>query len=165
MNDFRWMWHNGQRPLLLAVAISIISMTLLGMAFLVANYWPSDEPFAPLMVSDVVINSRVDGVDGPAVHAEDHYNGTITVCNHDDQAHTITFIIQFERLEGPARFVGAASVEFPMRPGCETMVGDSAPLPSAVTPGLWRESTSAVVQKGGQKQTVSFVSEPFEVLP
>lgn len=163
--EIRWMWQNGGRPLVLASAAAILSLTFLGMAFLVANFWPSEPPFAPLTVSDVVINSRVDGVDGPATFVGSHYNGTITICNEGDQAHTITFIIQFERLTGPVRFVGANSVDFPVRPGCETLTGDSAPLPEQVGPGVWRESSSAVVQRGDQKQTVSFVSEPFEVLP
>lgn len=162
--DIHWMWQNGGRPLVLAAAAALLSLTFLGMAFLVANFWPTSEPFAPLSVSNVEINTRVNGIDGPAVLVGSHYNGTITICNHDNRMHTITFVIQFERLTGPMRFVATDSVEFPMQPGCQTMVGDSAPLPRAVTPGLWRESSSAIVQQGDQKQTVSFVSEPFEVV-
>ncbi len=121
--------------------------------------------FAPLTVSDVTINSRVDGLDGPAVRVGDHYNGTITICNDDDEAQAITFVIQLEDLDDSVHFVSLGSVEFPIEPGCETFTGDSAPLPDEITPGLWRESSVAIVQRGAQKQTVSFVSEPFEVVP
>ncbi len=161
----RFMWQNGSRPLVLAIAFAVLAFTLLGVAFLVVSLWPTAEPFAPLSVSDVTIHSRVNGTDGPAVRASQHYNGTITICNHDDEAQTITFVIQFERLTGPVHFVSGGSVEFPVEPGCETLTGDSAPLPDEVSPGQWRESTAAIVQRGDQKQTVSFVSEPFEVVP
>lgn len=160
-----FLWGNGGRPLVLSVAAAVLALTILGISFLVTNFWPKDEPFAPLSISNVTINSRVEGVDGPAVHAAEHYNGTLTICNGDDQTHTITFIIQFERLHGDIHFVSGGSLEFPIEPGCAMLTGDSAPLPEAVTPGQWRESTSATVQRGDQKQTVSFVSEPFEVIP
>jgi hypothetical protein len=163
--DIRWMWQNGGRPLLLASAMAILSLTFLGMAFLVANFWPSESPFAPLAVSNVTINSRIPDRDSPAIRAGQHYNGTITICNNNDEIHTITFVIQLERLGGPVHFVSLGSVEFPIEPGCATLTGDSAPLPEQVGPGVWRESSSAIVQRGDQKQTVSFVSEPFEVLP
>lgn len=121
--------------------------------------------FAPLSVSDVTINSRLDGLDGPAVLVGEHYNGTITICNSDDEEQVITFVIQFERLMGPVHFVSDGSMQFPIGPGCATFTGESfQPLPDEVTPGQWRESTAAVVQRGDQKQTVSFVSEPFEVV-
>lgn len=147
------------------LAALIIAIGLVTAAFCVGNeFAPKVATFAPLSVTDVVINSRLDGVAGPAVELGGHYNGTLTICNDDDRAHTITFVIQFERLSGPIRFVSGGSVEFPMQPGCETLTGDSAPLPNEVTPGLWRESTSAIVQQGDRKQTVSFMSEEFEVV-
>lgn len=149
------------------LAALIIAIGLVTAAVCVGNELGAaqPEPFAPLMVSDVMINSRVDGIEGPAVRAGEHYNGTLTICNDDDEAQTITFVIQFERLTGPVRFVSAGSVEFPIQPGCETLTGDSAPLPGEVTFGQWREATAAIVQEGDRKQTVSFVSEPFEVVP
>jgi hypothetical protein len=150
--------------LVFAAATTVSSVIVLVVVFLAVAFWPEGEPFAPLSVSDVTINSRVEGIDGPATHVGSHYNGTVTICNNSDDTHVLTFAIQFERLGGPIRFVGADSVEFPMQPGCETLTGDSAPLPDEVIPGLWRESSSAIVQRGDQKQTVSFVSEPFEVL-
>lgn len=162
--SWRFLWRNGGKPLVLAAAYSVIAFTSLAVVFLVVMLWPEAEPFAPLSVSDVTINSRIDGVDGPAVRAGGHYNGTIEICNNNEE-HTITFIIQLERLSGPVRFVSVDSVEFPVQSGCETFTGDSASLPEEVTPGVWRESSSAIVQRGEQKQTVSFVSDPFEVVP
>ncbi len=159
-------WHNGGRGLLLMATFAVCSLLFAGGVRLTTQVWPGQEPFAPLSVSDVTINSRVDGVEGPATHAGEHYNGTLTICNDDDQAQTITFVVQFERLSGPIHFVsGGSPVEFPLEPGCATLTGDSAPLPERVSAGLWRESTAASVQRGEQKQTVSFVSEPFEVVP
>lgn len=158
-------WRNGGRPLVLSGAAAILALTALGMTLLVANLWPTQGPFAPLSVSDVMISSRVEGVDGPATHVAESYKGTITICNDDDRAHTITFIIQWERLSGAVRFVSGGSIEFPVAPGCATVTGESAALPVEVSSGLWRESTAAIVQQGDQKQTVSFVSEPFEVVP
>ncbi len=147
------------------LAALIVAIGFVTAAVCVTNELATEAaPFAPLTVSDVTINSRVDGVDGPAVLAGGHYNGTLTICNADQQQQTITFIIQFERLNGDVHLVPAVSVQFPIEPGCATITGDSAPLPMQVTPGRWREATAAVVQRGDQKQTVSFVSEPFEVL-
>lgn len=165
MNMFLFNWRNGGRPLVLSAAVAILALTMLVMSLLVANFWPTPGLFAPLSVSDVTINSRVDGVDGPATHAGEHYNGTLTICNEDDEMQTITFVIQFERLSGDVHFISGGSVEFPIEPGCATLTGDSAPLPERVRSGLWRESTAAIVQQGDQKQTVSFTSEPFEVVP
>lgn len=154
----QFLWSNGGRPLVLACAAAILAVTALGGVLAVANLWPEQEPFAPLTVSDVTINS-------PIVQVGQHYNGTITICNDDEQAQTITFVIQLERLSGPVHFVSLGSVEFPVEPGCDTLTGDSKPLPDRITPGLWREKSSASVQQGAQKQTVSFVSDPFEVVP
>lgn len=149
-----------------AIALLIVVIGIVTAAVCVGNEFSRQPvPFAPLSISDVTINSRIDGIDGPAVRAGGHYNGTLTICNVDDQQQTITFIIQFERLSGPVRFVPATSVEFPIEPGCSTLTGDSAPLPEEVIPGHWREATAAIVQRGDEKQTVSFVSEPFEVVP
>lgn len=144
-----------------AVLIGAALATLVNTLFLSGD----DPPFTPITVSEVTVNSRVNGVDGPAVHVGEPWNGTVEICNSDDEPQTITFVIQVEKLGGPMRFVDLDPVDFPKEPGCETFTGDSAPLPEEVTPGLWRESSSAVVQRGDQKQTVSFVSEPFEVLP
>lgn len=165
MNVWRHLWRNGGRPLILATVYTLMAFATLVIVFLAVKFWPEEEPFGPITVSDVEILSRVEGVDGPATHAGGHYNGTITICNNNTDTHTLTFIIQFERLGGPVRLVSGGSVEFPKEPGCDTITGDSAPLPEEVTPGLWRESSSAVVQQGKAKQTVSFVSEPFEVIP
>lgn len=161
----RFLWQNGGKGLVLALiffglAVLSVPAVLLGMWL-----WPSEAVFAPLSVSDVTINSRIEGLDGPAVRAGDHYNGTITICNDDEEEQTITFIIQFERLSGSVHFVSGGSVEFPIEPGCATLTGDSAPLPEQVVSGQWRESSSAIVQRGKQKQTVSFVSDAFEVVP
>jgi hypothetical protein len=150
---------------MLSGAAAILALTILGMSFLVVNFWPTEGPFAPLSVSDVEINTRVEGVVGPATYVGKSYKGTITICNNDNRTHTITFIIQWERLSGAVRFVSGGSIEFPMEPGCETLTGESAPLPVEVSSGLWRESTAAIVQRGDRKQTVSFVSEPFQVVP
>lgn len=148
------------------LAVLIVTIGFVTAAVCVSNELTSEAaPFAPLSVSDVTINSRIDGLDGPAVRERMHYNGTLTICNADDQQQTITFIIQFERLNGDIHFVPASSVQFPIEPGCHTLTGDSAPLPIDVTPGRWREATAAVVQRGDEKQTVSFVSEPFDVVP
>lgn len=147
------------------LAALIVAIGIVTAAVCVGNEVTSEAaPFAPLSVSDVTINSRAGGVDGPAVHAGQPYNGTVTICNDDAEAQTITFVIQLERLSGPMRFVSLNSVAFPIEPGCGTFTGDSQPLPPEVTRGLWRESSSAVVQRGDQKQTVSFVSDPFEVV-
>lgn len=165
MKEWLDLWHNGGRGLLGLGVAAILALTILGGVLLVVNFWPTEGTFAPLSVSNVTINSRVEGFDGPATHVGEHYNGTLKICNNDDQTHTITFVIQFERLSGDIHFVSGGSVEFPVEPGCIDATGDSAPLPDMVTPGPWRESTSASVQQGDQRQTVSFVSEPFEVLP
>lgn len=158
MNSLAFLWRNGGRPLVLSVAVGIVAFSFLGVALLATTYWPESAPFAPLTVSDVTINS-------PTVQAGQHYNGTITICNADDQQHTITFIMQLERLEGSVHFVSLGSMEFPVEPGCATLTGDSAALPPTVTPGQWRESSVAVVRQGDQRQSVSFVSDPFEVVP
>ncbi len=158
-------WQNGGKGLVMATAFFAFATLVAAAVLLVTWLWPSEPIFAPLSVSDVTINSRVGGVDGPAVRAGGHYNGTLTICNSDGEPQTITFIIQFERLTEPIHFVPGGSIEFPVDPGCATLTGDSAPLPAEVNDGLWRESTAAVVQRGDQKQTVSFVSDPFEVIP
>lgn len=149
--------------------IALMLMFLAGAVIYAATVWlwPSEPPpiFAPLSVSNVTINSKVEGFGSPAVQVGGHYNGTIEICNSHSEQQTITFIIQVERLSGPVRFVDLSPVDFPKQPGCETFTGDSEPLPIEITPGLWRESSSAIVQQGDQKQTVSFVSEPFEVVP
>ncbi len=160
-----YLWQNGGRLLVFAAATAASSIIVLTVVFLAVTFWPEEGPFEPISVSDVTVNSRINGVEGPAVRAGEHYNGTIEICNTDDQAQTITFIIQVERLSGPVHFVDLDPVDFPKGPGCETLTGDSASLPAEVTPGQWRESSSAVVQEGKRKQTVSFVSEPFEVVP
>ncbi len=150
----------------LGTSILLGFIAALGVFFVVQNTLSSNgPPFAPLSVSDVTINTRVEGADGPAVRAGQHYNGTITICNEDDETQTITFLIQLERLGGPVHFVSFGSVEFRVEPGCATLTGDSAPLPTRVTPGRWRESSVAIVQQGDQRQSVSFVSDAFEVVP
>ncbi len=156
-------WHNGGRLLIFAAATAASSIITLVVVFIAVSLWPEESPFEPISISDVTINSRVGGVDGPAVRVGDHYNGTIEICNSHEDAQTITFIIQLERLSGPVHFVDFGSVEFPKEPGCETFTGDS-PLPVEVDAGQWREVTAAVVQRGAQKQTVSFVSDAFEVV-
>jgi hypothetical protein len=158
-------WNNGGRLLVFAAATAASSVITLAVVFIAVTVWPEEEPFVPVTVSDVTINSRLEGVDGPAVRVGSHYNGTIEICNSDDEPHTITFVIQVERLSGPVHFVDLAPVDFPKQPGCETFTGDSAALPRAVTPGLWRESSSAVIQQGNNRQTISFVSDQFEVVP
>ncbi len=151
----------------LGTSIMLGFIAALGIFFIVQNTLSSNgPPFAPLSVSDVTINTRVEGVAGPAVRAGQHYNGTITLCNEDDEAQTITFVIQLERLFGPVHFVAAGSLQFPVDPGCETLTGDSfEPLPNEVSSGRWRESTAAIVQRGTERQTVSFISDAFEVVP
>jgi hypothetical protein len=161
----RHLWRNGGKGLVLATLFFGVAVGSTVAVLMVAAFWPDEVPFTPLSVSNVTINSRVEGFDGPAVRAGGHYNGTVTICNENDEAHTITFIIQFERLDGPVHFVSGGSLEFPIEPGCDTLTGDSAPLPDRVTPGPWREATSATVQKGDQKQTISFVSDAFQVVP
>ncbi len=154
------------------IAALIVAIGLVTGAVCVSNELLSEPaPFAPLSVSDVTINSRLDGIEGPAVRVGDHYNGTTTICNDNDNEQTITFIISFERLNGvvhrvPAEYPdGGNTTQFPIDPGCHTLTGDSeVPLPPRVTAGQWRETTAAVVQRGDEKQTVSFVSEPFEVV-
>ncbi len=168
MNIMRSVWGRFQEDLSSNVLAALfVALAAVALGVCVGNELASQpEPFAPLAVSDVTINSRVDGVDGPAVRAGEHYNGTVTICNDDDEAQTITFIIQFERLMGPVHFVSDGSLQFPIEPGCDTLTGQSfQPLPDEVTPGQWRESTAAIVQRGDQKQTVSFVSDAFEVVP
>lgn len=163
--EVRHLWQNGGKGLVVATLFFGFAVGSAIAVLLATAFWPSEVPFTPLSVSNVTINSRVEGFDGPAVRAGEHYNGTITICNNNAQPHTITFIIQFERLDGPVRFVSGGSIEFPVEPGCMTVTGDSAPLPDQVTPGPWREATSAMVQEGDRKQTVSFVSDSFEVVP
>ncbi len=164
--DF-WHWLESLRDDLpgsiLAACIVLIGLVIGGVC--IGDALSSrPEPFAPLVISDVTINSRVEGIAGPATRVGQPYNGTLEICNGDDAAQTITFVIQFERLSGPVRFVSLGSVAFPKQPGCETLTGDSAPLPPEVTPGRWRESTAAIVQQGDQKQTVSFVSDAMVVV-
>ncbi len=166
--QFRYHWHNGGRLLFVMAGFTVLSLLFAASVWVNTTLWPTStpEPFMPISVSDVVIESRVEGVDGPATHAGESYKGTITICNNDNRTHTITFIIQWKRLSGAVRFVGGGSIEFPVEPGCITTTGESAALPVKVTAGdLWRESTAAIVQQGDQKQTVSFVSDPFEVVP
>lgn len=161
----RHLWRNGGKGLVLATVFFGVAVGSAIAVLLISAFWPSEAPFSPLSISNVTINSRVEGFDGPTVRRGEHYNGTITICNDNDQTHTITFIIQFERLGEPVHFVSGGSIEFPVEPGCVTLTGDSAPLPDRVTLGLWREATSATVQEGDRKQTVSFVSDGFEVVP
>ncbi len=149
------------------VAILFVAMGAATLGVCVGNELAAQpEVFAPLSISNVTINSRIEGIDGPAVQAGQHYNGTITICNDDDEPQTITFVIQFERLFGPVHFVSDGSLQFPVEPGCETLTGDSfQSLPEEVMSGQWRESTAAIVQRGDQKQTISFKSDAFEVVP
>lgn len=161
----RYLWQNGGKGLVLSALFAGVAIGSLAAVLFATWVWPDEPIFAPLTVSDVTINSRLEGIDGPAVRAGDHYNGTIEICNRDDERQTITFIIQLERLSDPVHFVSFGSVEFPADPGCMTFTGDSAPLPEEVASGLWRESSSAIVQRGDQKQTVAFVSDAFEVVP
>lgn len=159
------LWQNGGRLLVLAAAGAASSIVTLAVVFLAVTLWPEEGPFEPITVSEVTVNSRIDGVEGPAVRSGEPWSGTVTICNSDDKEHVVTFVIGYERLSGPVFFAEARSIDIPVQPGCETFTGDSAPLPGDVTPGQWRESSSAVVQEGKHKQTVSFVSEPFEVAP
>lgn len=157
----RWLFDNGNKLIALALLVLAGSIVYAGAAWL----WPAEAIFAPISVSDVTVNSRIDGVEGPAVRSGESWIGTVTICNSDDKDHVITFAIGYERLSGPVFFADARSIDIPVQPGCETFTGDSAPLPDDVTPGQWRESSSAIVQQGRQRQTVSFISDAFEVVP
>lgn len=166
--------QNGNRILLAAIVLPLAAIAILGIVLFAttrgsASFHPIE--IRPPIVGSLKIANRVEGVDGPALHQSDLLHITPSgsrSCNtldHPIQETVDVFYtaldVQFHQVKGlPAPLVRA------MAPGCpEPMPSAGIALPAEVTTGRWTLTIQIVASDQGRDQTLTFVTEPFEVVP
>lgn len=154
--------NNGvSKPWLLGLAV--VAMVILASVYL----WvpkvegPTTSPY--VITSDLLVENRVAGFDGPALHVADDLAILSTTCNNSDKdiiGQTTKTAVEVGR--SPRVSVSIPSTAFVRVPGCKE-VKVITPAPLHLTPGLWELRYSIHIQ--GFSENVQATTEQFQVVP
>lgn len=150
---------NLARVFTLSASFAVLSFTGLAMAFVVANYWPETEPYAPLgnYNTPQPLEEHLVPVGG-SIHV------SVRKCNLSNETVRVNGEMHWRRLDDGHEMVVAGllgSREF--GPGCVVRSMENQ-LPPEVGPGLWILEGTDSAFRGKQRQDVTWRTEEFRVV-